>query len=104
MRAHWALLRELRVHLGCSLTEINAWFQDLKRAGLVEGVRSGDAAAVRDAKEVLAARRADRGASREENVPGTSAVKIMLWAIDKCGSVEAARRAFDGAMRALEGP
>lgn len=131
MKKMWDEIRAMRPHLGVSVDDIARRHGELRGAGLIQKVTEGDEAAIRDAKELLAGQmplfkqhemvrktRAGKKVAQDKycrggetpedvvrrvvnNVPGLNDVKIMLWAIEKIGSVEAATKAFERATSSL---
>lgn len=107
MKAQWQEIRGMRKQLGVSLSKVQAKYSELRVAGLIDSVIAGDATAIRDAKEildgVLPLFKEVVVKEQTNNIPGLNDIKIMLWAIEKIGSVTSARAAFAKAVEAVDG-
>lgn len=96
MKQRWALAERVGTAMGVSKQEGYTLIPMLNERGLLDRVLSGEAEALQLARQLEWF-----GKTNVVLESKAQAIKIMLWAIGKCGTVEAARVAFDKAAKLL---
>lgn len=96
MKQRWALAERIANALGVSKQEGFTLIPILTERGLLDRVLNGEPEALQ------AAGKLEWFGKTNVTLEGKAqAIKIMLWAIGKCGTVEAARAAFEKAAKLL---
>lgn len=96
MKQRWQLAERVGDRMGVSKQEGYTLIPILTEQGLLDRVLNGDAEAIQAACKLEWFGK--RNVALDNKAQG---IKIMLWAINKCGSVEAARTAFEKAASLL---
>lgn len=105
-KERWALAAQVGKAMGISKHIAFNGLTTLKEHDLIEGILIGNKETIETAKRLSwydynKPTREDR--KTDESMQSRAGdVKIMLWAIDKIGTLDGARRAFKAAMYALE--
>ena len=105
-KERWILASQVGKAMGISKHIAFNGLSTLKKHDLIERILIGDKEAIETAKRLSwydynKPRQQDRKEDKQMQSRAAD-VKIMLWAIDKIGTLDGARRAFDAAMHALK--
>jgi hypothetical protein len=104
-KERWALAAQVGKAMGISKHIAFNGLPTLKEHDLIERILIGDKEAIEKAKRLswYDYNKPTKIQQPDEKMQSRAAdVKIMLWAIDKIGTLDGARRAFDAAMHALK--